>query len=260
VKKSAEIIGLPLISLSEGTELGTVQDLLINAQAGTVAALVINDGRWYLGAKLLPFNKVMAIGDYAVTVEASSDLTGVTAEYEPLLAEDIKVIGTKVLTKSGRMQGVVTELFVDDTGKIAACEITADDTVSQIPANQIRTYGKQVLVIDDADQPATFVATQSPAAPKEPVPAFTAPTQQPAAAYVKPVATNPINTPEPDLEDAAKRFEEKQRKYLLGKKAARRIETDNGLLIVEQGGEITEEVLQKAKLAGKFVELSMNIQ
>jgi len=31
-------------------------------------------------------------------------------------------------------------------------------------------------------------------------------------------------------------------------------------LIVDQGGEINEEVLQKAKLAGKFVELSMNIQ
>jgi hypothetical protein len=31
------------------------------------------------------------------------------------------------------------------------------------------------------------------------------------------------------------------------------------MLIVEQGGEITEEVIQKAKLAGKFVELSMSI-
>jgi hypothetical protein len=56
-----------------------------------------------------------------------------------------------------------------------------------------------------------------------------------------------------------KKFEDKQRKYLLGKKANRRIETDNGVVIVEQGGEITEEVIQKAKLAGKFVELSMSI-
>ncbi|HWQ61165.1 MAG TPA: photosystem reaction center subunit H, partial [Negativicutes bacterium] len=49
------------------------------------------------------------------------------------------------------------------------------------------------------------------------------------------------------------------RKYLLGKKANRRIETDNGVVIVEKDGEITEEVIQKAKLAGKFVELSMSI-
>jgi hypothetical protein len=55
-------------------------------------------------------------------------------------------------------------------------------------------------------------------------------------------------------------FEEKQRKYLLGKKASRRIEAESGVVIIEQGEEITEVVLQKAKLAGKFVELSMSIQ
>ncbi|MPM34775.1 hypothetical protein SDC9_81362 [bioreactor metagenome] len=61
-------------------------------------------------------------------------------------------------------------------------------------------------------------------------------------------------------DESAKKFDDRHRKYLLGKKASRRIETDNGMIIVDQGGEITEEVLQKAKLAGKFVELSMNIQ
>ncbi|MDF2636185.1 MAG: PRC-barrel domain protein, partial [Pelosinus sp.] len=61
-------------------------------------------------------------------------------------------------------------------------------------------------------------------------------------------------------DDSARKFDEKNRKYLLGKKASRRIETDNGLLIVEEGGEITEEILQKAKLSGSFVELSMSIK
>ena len=32
------------------------------------------------------------------------------------------------------------------------------------------------------------------------------------------------------------------------------------VLIVKAGADITEEVLQKAKLANKFIELSMNIQ
>ena len=34
----------------------------------------------------------------------------------------------------------------------------------------------------------------------------------------------------------------------------------NGIVIVEAGADITEEVLQKAKLANKFIELSMNVQ
>ena len=47
---------------------------------------------------------------------------------------------------------------------------------------------------------------------------------------------------------------------MIGKKASRKIQTENGLLIVDQGGEITEEVIQKAKLANKFVELTMSVQ
>ena len=59
---------------------------------------------------------------------------------------------------------------------------------------------------------------------------------------------------------ADKASEERHRRFLLGKKATRRIAMDNGIVIVEAGADITEEVLQKAKLANKFIELSMNVQ
>ena len=76
-------------------------------------------------------------------------------------------------------------------------------------------------------------------------------------------APAPEAKPEPakPAESAAdKATEERHRRFLLGKKAARDIKTDSGVLIVKAGGDITEEVLQKAKLANKFIELSMNIQ
>ena len=59
---------------------------------------------------------------------------------------------------------------------------------------------------------------------------------------------------------ADKATEERHRRFLLGKKASRRIAMDNGVVIVEAGADITEEVLQKAKLANKIIELSMNVQ
>ncbi len=52
--------------------------------------------------------------------------------------------------------------------------------------------------------------------------------------------------------------DDRRRTMLLGKKATRTIKADNGDVIVEDGAEITEEVLQKAKLANKYIELSMN--
>ena len=52
--------------------------------------------------------------------------------------------------------------------------------------------------------------------------------------------------------------DDRRRTMLLGKKATRTIKADNGDVIIDEGAEITEEVLQKAKLANKYIELSMN--
>ena len=42
MKKTAEILGLPVISITEGKELGHVKELVVNAAAGTVAAIVVD--------------------------------------------------------------------------------------------------------------------------------------------------------------------------------------------------------------------------
>jgi len=253
MKKSTDIIGLPVIGIAEGTELGTVKDMVINASTGSLAALIVDDGKWYLGAKLLPFATVAGIGETVVTTESSRNIVPVSAvpELEKLLAANVKVVGTKVLAKSGRIIGTVIEVIFDASGKIAACEIEdAGGKVTQFPAQRVITYGPQVTVVAEIDErvpePAN-AGTKLAGAREEVV------VQEP------PAVSATAQAPAMD-EEIAKKFDERQRKFLLGKKASRRIETDSGLLIVEQGGEITEEVLQKAKLAGKFVELSMSIQ
>lgn len=269
MKKSMEIVGQPIISITEGKEFGHVKELLINYANGTVAALIIDDGRWYLGAKLLPFSAIAGLGEYAVTINNSQDIVTVAdnPEFEKFLEADVKIIGTKVLTKGGRIEGKINEFIIDNSGKINACELEkADGEIVDLSAQLIVTYGKEVLIISDSEEVTPIISSdkKNEAAPTE--------DKQAAAASVEvnvtvPQVEEPVTPPTVDfkekeqpVDDSAKKFDDKHRKFLLGKKAARRIETDNGMLIVDQGGEITEEVLQKAKLAGKFVELSMNIQ
>lgn len=268
MKKSTDILGLPVISIMEGKELGNVKSLVINPNGGIVTALVRDEVKWYLEAKLLPFSAITGIGEYAVTIEDSSAVASISTapEFEKLLAADIKVIGTKILTKSGRIHGKVTEILIDDAGQITACEI--EDVAgqpSEISAQRILTYGKDVLIIkENTDEQAPLaaatvaqpIAEPAPVAVPEPV---VAPVSTPAATEAPVEVPAAPTAPNEASSEAARKFDDKHRKYLLGKKANRRIETDNGMVIIEQGGEITEEVLQKAKLAGKFVELSMSI-
>lgn len=296
MKKSVEILGLPIISITEGRELGMSKTLLIDAKKGTVAAITIEDEDWYRGVKLIPYESVIAIGDDAVTVTNSENILKLddAGDYETLLDENIRVIGTKAITKTGTIQGKISELYIGEDGKIETCEITAPDgTTSDIASDQISIFGKEVTVIDPTaekkNNPVTAPApsapkVEAPAAPRAEAPAASAAPAAPKAeapkapepAAVKPKAPKdaaPAAKPEPKKEApkaapsdadkqaaADKATEERHRRFLLGKKAARTIKMDNGIVIVEAGQDITEEVLQKAKLANKFIELSMNVQ
>ncbi|MFH1540218.1 MAG: PRC-barrel domain-containing protein [bacterium] len=55
-------------------------------------------------------------------------------------------------------------------------------------------------------------------------------------------------------------FERRQIKYMLGKKVSRDIEADDGTTIIKAGEVISDGTIAKAKSAGKFLELSMNIE
>ena len=297
MKKSVEILGLPIISITEGRELGMSKTLLIDAKNGKVAAITIEDEDWYRGVKLIPYESVIAIGDDAVTITNSENILKLddAGDYENLLDENIRVIGTKAITKTGSIQGKISELFIGDDGTIEKCEITAPDgTTSEVIADQISIFGKQVTVIDPSGEkkneltPAAAHAEKAaaaPAAPKAEAPKTTTPAPEapkaepaPAAKPEPPKAEAPKAEPpkpaapapkpatpaapkvDPKQAAADKATEERHRRFLLGKKATRTIKMDNGIVIVEAGQDITEEVLQKAKLANKFIELSMNVQ
>ena len=299
MKKSIEIIGLPVISITEGRELGMSKTLLIDSKNGTIAAITIEDEDWYRGVKLLPYSSVIAIGEDAVTVTNSENILTLedAGDYEAMMDANIKIIGTKAITKSGTIQGKVVEIYVGENGKIEKCEIEGrDGSLSEISSEQISIFGKQVTVIDsDLEKKTELIAPKAPAAAVEApkaeakpaeAPKSEAPKAEPAKVEapkaeekeVKPAepkaAPAPAPAPkaepkqeakpapkaDPSIQMADKATEERHRRFLLGKTVTRKITTDSGVVLVNEGDTVTEEVLQKVKIANKFIDLSMNVQ
>ena len=207
MKKSVEILGLPVISITEGRELGMSKTLLIDAKNGIVAAITIEDEDWYRGVKLIPYESVIAIGDDAVTITHSENILKLddAGDYETLLDENIRVIGTKAITKNGTIQGKITELFIGEDGKIEKCEITAPDgTTSEVTADQISIFGKQVTVIDpEAEKKTEFIGSkQSGTAAEIPAEPSTFAPEPAAASFSEPVgsaAESPIEEISPEV-------------------------------------------------------------
>ena len=298
MKKSVEILGLPVISITEGRELGMSKTLLVDAKNGKIAAITIEDEDWYRGVKILPYTSVIAIGHDAVTVTNSENILTLddAGDYETMLDDNIKIIGTKAITKSGTIQGNVVEIYIGENGVIEKCEIaSADGELSEITAEQISIFGKQVTVIDsEVEKKTESVSVEAPVAekpaekapekvveapkaeakpvekaPEKPAKAETpvveekakeeAPVVEPAKEK-KPADKKEAPAADPSMQMADKATEERHRRFLLGKKVTHKITNDAGVVLVEEGATVTEAVLQKVKIANKVIELSMNVQ
>lgn len=328
MKLSTELRNLPIVSIAEGEEVGVVKDFIIDPVEKAIVAIVVEDVQWFEGAKVVAFSLIHSIGNFAITIENSSSVVSLTTmpELTGLIRKNVSIIGSKVITRGGRLVGFIKEYSVNaNSGNIVGLELTSESELMSpdktiIPASAIVTIGRDVIIVEE-DIESTLCATHEEieestkdiryipsAVPKfdkktkttifeektlpvdedeelppieditgildeeepttktsvidEPIPDIgpdlTIPTD-PFAAEVEDIPSGSKEEPssKASLSDI---FEERQRKYMLGKKVSRDIETEDGTAIVKQGGIITEDIINKAKQAGKFLELSMNIE
>jgi len=292
MKKSQQIIGLPIISISDGNEVGKVKNIVLNAENGTIDYFVVDSGIQVLSTRVIPTTNVLGIGEYAMTIlnpEAISDISRIPSAID-LLQKNITVKGTKVLTRKGSLIGETGDIFVDvDNGcSIVGIEYIADITqkkVRIIPRKSVITFGKTLLVVEDdvqtklLDDPSGLTGNTSDFAGKT-IQDFSINTDD---EYSEVFAEETQGNPVQDLDDisaaaqetrafepaaaeakpevkssAAELFEERQRQYLRGRKSTKNIYDSQGAVLIKAGEIITDQTIERAKSIGKLVELVMN--
>jgi len=155
VKKTLEIIGLPVIDLSTGSQLGMIYDLIINEEKGSVDYFVVDDGLILLGAKVIDARDVKGIGEYALTVakkESIKDIIRVDLAIN-LYKKKIKVKNTRVITQNGKLIGETGDIYINEKDcLISAVEFIPFDKKAKariIPRKGIVTFGENLVVVID---------------------------------------------------------------------------------------------------------------
>lgn len=245
MKKSVEIIGLSVVAISDGKEIGTVIDLVINPSGGFAEFLIVDTGVKYLGTKVISIKSVEGIGEHAVIIENEASVIEMKDAPQLLefLQKDVTLIGTKVLTKKGKLVGSVTEFYIDEEaeGKISGFEmqpINKEDMPQLIVADDIITFGKDTILIkEELEKEERKVENDdlgSDSLLEEEV----------------------IKDEDEDEDDMS--FEKRQIKFLLGRKVSKRIQDSTGEVIAEEGALITEELINEIQASDKLAELVMN--
>lgn len=253
MKTTQEIIGLRIISIADGTQLGYVKDVLLNSLGGLMDFLVVDQPSDYFGAKVIAFNDLLGIGEFAVTVpnhEVIQDVAQIPA-VQDLLRQNVRVIGTKVLTKKGQLIGEVQELLIDEeNGKITACLYrTSDGKDFEVGGDQVITFGKELLIVE-ANLPLTksdSASTELAAAPQE---SFQESSQESQGEESASGTNN---------ENGFNLFEQKQLQYFIGKTVEKEIVLDNGEVLLP-GQPMLEDTIRKITRRSTLMEITTNLQ
>ncbi|HHW29142.1 MAG TPA: photosystem reaction center subunit H [Syntrophomonadaceae bacterium] len=156
MRKSRQYLSLPVVTLEEGKEIGRIRGLVVNPQAGEIAALIVQRGHIFPEQKVIPYPRVVSVGNNALTIQKASSAERLASlpQILNLVKENVQLKGSRVITEEGTALGHVAEYLVDPaTGKIEAFEVTASPAASLwkgkafLPASEVRTIGKDVLVV-----------------------------------------------------------------------------------------------------------------
>jgi uncharacterized protein YrrD len=264
MKKSTQIIGLPIISILDGNQLGNVKSLVINPEKGSVDFLTIAHEDFQVSVKAIPFKKVIGIGEYAVTIDSESaviDLNEIPIANQ-LVNKKIKITNTKVLTRKGELLGEVGEYFIDeDTGHILGMELNIPDRLVGLSSDAVVTFGKDIIIVKE-DASSTFLDSTDQLQGSD-----TSLEQDLLDIELKePIQTteiiNPNQSQQPEDDQQLIELKEKQTELLHGKTVTTDIFDKNGKLLFSKGTVLTLEDIDKAHLEGfnVVVKLSMNVE
>ena len=147
---------MPIISISDGMEVGKVKSIIINAEKGAIDYIAVDSGIQIFSARVIATEDILGIGEYALTIENEDVITDISKipSAIQLLQKDIRVKGTKVLTKKGSLIGEIGDIYVDENNgcRITGLEFIADITQKQIrliPRDSVITFGKNLTVVTE---------------------------------------------------------------------------------------------------------------
>jgi uncharacterized protein YrrD len=147
LRKSQEVIGLPILYLYTGKEVGTVCDLLFDGDSQQFQGVVLESGDFMKKRKYIPSDHITSIGKDAVVVDSQELILPIDATAKTwisLLSGEQRLRGRPIFLSNGYSLGMVENVyFLEEMGTLIGYEIS-DGLLHDLQ------YGRKML---KSDQP-----------------------------------------------------------------------------------------------------------
>lgn len=145
MRKSQDVLGLPVIAISSGAQIGVVRDILFDSEQHLFGLLLESKG-WTKRRRFIPADRVTAFGLDAVTVDSEDAMAFLEAGHDDVVgicSGKHQLKGMPVITATGHELGRLENVyFMEEMGTLIGYELT-DGFL-----NDLRE-GRKTLRVDD---------------------------------------------------------------------------------------------------------------
>lgn len=259
--KGKDILGQPIVAISNGQKVDTVQDIVFDHQANKVLGLLVDPGGWFRAAKVVPFDRVKSIGEHAIMIATPEDVTSTRKDdrLADLLDRKVNLIGMALLTTDGQRLGRIADVYFDErTGAVEGYEATgglfADLSGGRtfVPAPEAVTIGEDAAIV-----PISVAHAMQESAPGGLKGVLHGATES-VRGGVQGVQEGVKGAYENVTGSVAEATAERQQAYVVGKVAGAELVAADGTVIVRAGETITPLHAEVAQWHGQLTALAAN--
>lgn len=155
--KGKDVIGLKIITINDGKEIGTVRDVIYDPGENTVRALLVDDAGWFSDAKVIAIPDVESVGENAVMIRSQEMIkkaADVGEGVSNIAKDDQYLTKTQIVTENGTELGTVSDILFDpETGLVSEFEVSqgllknAQSGKKRVRVNDIITVGKDATIV-----------------------------------------------------------------------------------------------------------------
>lgn len=157
MQKIKELLGLPVINLSTGKQIGEVKDVVIDMVSYRMVGVLLCHAGWFHGGTGIHIQQIKSIGADSITVVDETVILNeeeIVTDNHKLLNEDI--IGKPIVTTDGKAIGTLSDIYVDTkAGMLTGYEVS-DSVIKDLLEGRrtmslpsMQMIGEETLIVSD---------------------------------------------------------------------------------------------------------------
>ncbi len=155
---SLSLKGKKIVNIENGKIVAEIQDVLFNPDTNSIAALVTSKAGLFRRTTELVEQKDIQLFGHDVVLSKTDDIvkdkSAVTGADHWLQVSD-QLNGISVITSEGTRVGKLTDLVVDEKGKVQSLFVSDINTnkTEEVPSSALQSIGKDAIIVDPNFRP-----------------------------------------------------------------------------------------------------------